>query len=138
MRRGGMLRFIKRQFISNTMSNAINWFEIPTSDMDRAISFYSAILNTELNTSQMGEYKMAFFPAEGVGGALVQGEGFTPSTNGVVPYLNGGNDLQEILSRVEAAGGTVILPKTQITEEIGYMAYFTDSEGNKIGLHSRS
>lgn len=119
------------------MSNAINWFEIPASDIDRAVTFYSSILAAELQKNEMGGYNMAFFPADGVSGALVQGDGYVPSETGIVPYLNGGDDLSEILSRVESAGGTVILPKTKISDDIGYMAFFKDSEGNKVGLHSR-
>jgi len=120
------------------MSNAINWFEIPATDMERAVNFYSAILDAEMQRNEMGGYTMAFFPSEGVSGALVQGAGYIPSETGIVPYLNGGDDLTTILSRVESAGGTIVLPKTKITDEIGYMAFFKDSEGNKIGLHSRS
>ncbi len=123
------------------MANTINWFEIPASDFERAKKFYSTILNAEeLQTSEMMGIKMAFFPmeGEGVGGALCSGEGYTPSTGGTVPYLNGGKDLTTVLNRVETAGGKVIMPKTKITDEIGYMAFFFDTEGNRIGLHSQN
>lgn len=121
------------------MKNAINWFEIPATDFDRAVKFYSAILDTELYTTQMGGYNMAFLPMEekGVGGAIVSGDGCEPSQTGTLVYLNAGNDLTDILSRVEPNGGSVVLPKTLITEDIGYMAAFIDSEGGKVALHSQ-
>jgi len=73
---------------------------------------------------------------KGVGGAIIHGDGFVPSQEGTVVYLNGGSDLSNVLDRVEDAEGSVVLPKTHITPEVGYIAYFIDSEGNKVGLHS--
>ena len=120
------------------MKNAVNWFEIPANDIDRAVKFYSTVLNTELQQQQMMGTKMAFFTndTDGVGGSICSGEGYTPSASGSKIYLNGGEDLSEPLSRVEAAGGKVVLPKTKITDEIGYMATFIDSEGNSVSFHS--
>ena len=120
------------------MKNAVNWFEIPANDIDRAVKFYSKVLNTELQLQEMLGTKMAFFTneAEGVGGSICSGEGYTPSANGAKIYLNGGEDLSGPLSRVEAAGGKVVLPKTKITDEIGYMATFIDTEGNSVSFHS--
>ncbi len=82
---------------------------------------------------------MALFPAdqEEVGGALCMHEGFyKPSSEGTLVYLNGGEDLSEPLSRVEAAGGRVVMEKKQTNEEIGYMAIFVDTEGNRVAFHS--
>jgi predicted enzyme related to lactoylglutathione lyase len=120
------------------MKNAINWFEIPAVDFARSVKFYSAILSTEMPQMEMGGCMMAFFPCdrETVGGAVVSGNGYKPSAEGSIVYLNGGDDLSEVLSRVEAAGGKVLLPKTLIREDIGYWAFFLDTEGNKVGLHS--
>ena len=120
------------------MKNAVNWFEIPANDIDRAVKFYSTVLNTELQQQEMMGTKMAFFTndTDGVGGSICSGDGYTPSASGAKIYLNGGEDLSEPLSRVEAAGGKVVLPKTKITDEIGYMATFIDSEGNSVSLHS--
>ncbi len=120
------------------MQNAINWFEIPVSDMPRACRFYGAILDTSLNASPMCGGQVATLPyADGaVGGSLFQHADLTPSTQGAVVYLNGGDDLSAILDRVIDAGGSVALPKTAITPAIGYMALFIDSEGNRVGLHS--
>jgi predicted enzyme related to lactoylglutathione lyase len=121
------------------MANAINWFEIPADDFDRAKDFYSTVLDAELAAQEMMGTKMAFLPTEGegaVGGAICAGEMHKPSSAGAVLYLNGGEDLSAPLSRVEAAGGKVVMPKTKISDEIGYMAFFTDTEGNKVAFHS--
>lgn len=120
------------------MANAINWFEIPASNFSRAKDFYASIFESELHIQEVMETKMAFFNATdgGVGGAVCYGKNHTPSANGTIPYLNGGMDLSPILSRVENAGGTVVVPKTKISDEIGYFAFFMDTEGNKIALHS--
>lgn len=122
------------------MSSAINWFEIPAADFARAKKFYSTIMDGELPEMEMGGFMMAFFPADntGVGGAIVSGEGCVPSDKGSLIYLNGGDDLNTVLSRVEDAGGKVIMPKTAIGNDYGYCAIFTDSEGNRMGLHSMS
>jgi predicted enzyme related to lactoylglutathione lyase len=119
------------------MANALNWFEIPASDIERAIKFYNTILDTELVPMEAGDgFPMGMFPAEdGVSGAVIQGEGYVPSTAGSVVYLNGGDDLQVVLDRVEAAGGKPTTPKIDIGEN-GFVAFFEDSEGNRVGLHS--
>jgi hypothetical protein len=122
------------------MANVINWFEIPATDIDRAVEFYKNVLGGEFHQEEMYGIKMAFFPMEdqmqGVGGAICSGEGYKPSLDGTRVYLNGGEDLAKPLSKVEAAGGKVVMPKTKINDEIGYMAFFIDSEGNNVAFHS--
>ena len=124
------------------MDNAISWFEIPATDLDRATTFYEAILSTELIPLDMGDdMRMRMFPVsspEAVGGAIVYSPDLLkPSgTDGVMIYLNANPDLSVVLSKVEAAGGQIALPKTVITEEFGYMGILIDTEGNRIGLHS--
>ncbi len=122
------------------MGNAINWFEIPAEDFSRAIKFYSEVLQVEMPVQKMMGIEMAFFPMDpgdrSVGGAVVYGEEYQPGRNGVLIYLNGGEDLDDPLSRVEKAGGKIVTPKTLINEEIGYFAIFWDSEGNRVALHS--
>lgn len=120
------------------MANAINWFEIPATNMGRAKAFYSEVFSTEMTEQEILGVKMAFFNAtdNGVSGALCVGEGYEPSTKGTLPYLNGGEDLGQYLDRIPAAGGEVIMPKTKVSEEVGYVAMFLDTEGNKIALHS--
>ena len=120
------------------MENLISWFEIPVNDMARAKKFYSDILGIEITEQDMFGTLMGFFPFDdkSVSGALVKGDDYIPSSNGVLVYLNGGKDLNDILNKVTAAGGNVIMPKTLITEEYGYLGMFIDSEGNKLAVHS--
>ena len=66
-------------------------------------------------------------------GAIVKDE-LKPSKDGVLIYLNGGMDLTTILDKVGDAGGIVVLPKTQISPEIGFMAKFEDTEGNLLAI----
>ncbi|MEZ5016717.1 MAG: VOC family protein [Flavipsychrobacter sp.] len=121
------------------MSNAINWFELPAVNLERAIKFYSAVLNIEMQKMEMNGDTLAFFPTKdnGVGGCLLQSENAKPSKDGALVYLNGGEDLSTPLSKIESAGGTVIMPKTAIGEN-GFIAMFNDTEGNKVALHSMS
>jgi predicted enzyme related to lactoylglutathione lyase len=124
------------------MLHAISWFEIPSTDLDRATRFYESIFGVTLMPMDLAQIKMRMFPIDnpesGIGGAVVYAEGFyKPSpTDGPLIYLNGNPDVQHILDRVEAAGGSIAVPKTEISPEYGYMAVFIDTEGNRIGLHS--
>jgi uncharacterized protein len=123
------------------MKNAISWFEIPATDLSRATKFYETIFGITLNVLDLPNIKMRMFPLEdmmGVGGAVVDSGGFhKPSlTDGPLIYLNGNPDLQHVLNKVEAAGGKIMVPKTEISPEYGNMAVIIDTEGNRIGLHS--
>jgi uncharacterized protein len=118
------------------MNNAINWFEIPTQDFDRAVAFYTVLTGQELHREVFYGIPNAFLPAdrEGVGGALIHDPNVKPAENGSVVYLNAGSDIDAMLARVEAAGGQVITPKTSIAPQ-GFIAFIRDTEGNKVGLH---
>jgi len=121
------------------LKSAINWFEIPATDFDRAVRFYGEIYDFEMPTQDMGHIKMGFFQHEhgvGIGGAVAHGEGYTPSVDGTKIYLNGGADLNNVLGRVTTAGGTVVMQKTEISPDIGYFAIIDDTEGNRVCLHS--
>jgi uncharacterized protein len=124
------------------MKSAISWFEIPANDLERAQNFYEAIFGIQMIPMEMDHFKMRMFPIdnpmEGTGGALVHVIDFykTSATDGVLIYLNANPDVQIILDKVEKAGGKIVVPKTQIGAEYGYMGVFIDSEGNRIGLHS--
>ena len=123
-----------------TKENSINWFEIPVTDISRAKSFYENIFGIEMPQQEMMGMKMVFFPAEGmngkVSGSLVEGPMHKPSVDGARLYLNGNPDLDIALAKVAPAGGKVVMPKTKISDEIGFMAFFIDLEGNTMALHS--
>jgi len=123
-------------------NNAISWFEIGTSDLNRATKFYETIFGVTLTPLDLDNIKMRMFPLVDmmtqVGGAIVYSGGFhkPSSTDGPLLYLNGNPDVQNVLDKVEAAGGKIMVPKTMISPEYGFMAVILDTEGNRIGLHS--
>jgi len=122
-------------------TNSLNWFEIPALDITRAKKFYETIFNISMmDMPEMMGMKMAGFPAEmGSGkanGALAQSPMHKPSQDGVVIYLNANPDIDAVINRIEGAGGKILMPKTAIGKDIGSMAFFADTEGNKLGLHA--
>jgi predicted enzyme related to lactoylglutathione lyase len=124
------------------MKNAISWFQIPVTDFERAVKFYNNILSAEFTQTQAMGAKVALFPLDhendAIGGALYCGTGFVPSVNGTTVLLNAGDDLSIVLSKVEPAGGKIHLPKMAIGNGNGFIAHFIDSEGNRVGLHSKN
>lgn len=118
--------------------HALSWFEIPATDFGRAKAFYEAVLGRPIEPMVMGPITMGFLSSDpgAVGGAIVSGDGATPSMQGTTVYLNGGDDLAPMLARVEKAGGSIAVPKTEIGNDFGFFALFIDTEGNKVGLHS--
>ncbi len=124
-----------------TFRHAISWFEIPTIDIDRAQRFYEDIFDIQMQKMDLPNIKMRLFPIDdpmNIGGALSYNESFykPSSTEGPLIYLNGNPDVQQVIEKVEAAGGKVLVPKTMISPDHGFMAVFLDTEGNRIGLHS--
>jgi uncharacterized protein len=122
------------------MNHVITWFELPVNDFERAKKFYNEIFGWNINEAMIAGFQMGFFPMEegAITGALVYGENYTPSSDGALVYFHAGDDLTEILNKVEPSGGKVLIPKTPITPEIGFFAIFIDSEGNRVALHSRN
>lgn len=120
--------------------NPVNWFEIPTTDLERAKEFYESVLQTELALNEMGPLKMAWFPmdheAAGATGTLVQNENYTPSYAGTLVYFSV-EDIEATLARIESSSGKILNPKTSIGEH-GFVAHFEDCEGNRVALHSRT
>jgi predicted enzyme related to lactoylglutathione lyase len=122
--------------------NAISWFEIPAIDLDRAQKFYETIFDIQMIPLDTPNFQMRMFPLEdmanGIGGAISKAEGFyKPSaSDGTLIYLNANPDVQNVVDKIEAAGGKIVVPKTQISPEYGYMAVFIDTEGNRVALHS--
>jgi uncharacterized protein len=125
-----------------TMKHAISWFELPATDLDRAQKFYETILDIRMIPLDSPQIRMRMFPVEdpmtGIGGALALAPKFYKSsaTDGPIVYLNANPDVQQVLDKVEAAGGKIIVPKTEISPEHGHMALFIDTEGNRVALHS--
>jgi predicted enzyme related to lactoylglutathione lyase len=115
------------------------WFEVPARDLDRATRFYEAVLGARLLRGQMGPMAMAVFPHEKLqaSGALVRADGYEPAAQGTVVYLNL-DDIRPALARVKGAGGSVLLPLTPLPDEAGVFAQIEDSEGNRVGLFSRT
>ena len=120
----------------NDMNNLISIVEISVTDFARAVKFYQTVLGIAIE--EMDGNQMGVLPNdEGtVNVVLVKGNDYKPTTDGAVLYLNAGNDLQPMLDKVAQNGGQVIVPKTEISPEMGYFALFIDTEGNKLGLHS--
>ncbi len=118
-------------------SSIVRWFEIPVGDLQRARSFYESIFEMTLQVLEINDdLRMALFPG-GQSGALLHAPDFYKAgTEGPLLYLDADPDLNDVLERVEGAGGAVLVPKTQISEERGYMGIFRDTEGNRIGLMS--
>jgi uncharacterized protein len=119
------------------MRDAVSWFELPATELERAVAFYSTILGTRLGEiAEADDRRFAMFPAEdGVSGAVVQGEGYVPSEEGALIFLNAGELLQPVVDRVEAAGGRVLLPRMDMGDW-GVAAFIVDTEGNRVALHA--
>jgi predicted enzyme related to lactoylglutathione lyase len=120
------------------MKSYISMFEIPATDISRAIKFYQALLDIKIEKMDVEGMQMGILPYEGqmVTGVIVKADGYKPSADGVTMYLNAGENLQVVLDRVEKNGGQIIIPKTAHADGSGYFAIFLDSEGNRMALNS--
>ncbi len=122
-------------------TNPIAWVEIPVNDMARAKKFYETVFNYKIELVNFGGLEMGWFPnageAHGATGTLIRQESYIPSHQGTLVYFHS-EDVQNELLRIEEAGGKIIQPKTQISEEHGYMGVFEDTEGNRVALYSQS
>ncbi len=121
--------------------NVINWFEIPVTDMDRAKTFYEAVLDLELKLIDLGDIKMAWFPSmdqtnDEAAGTLMQADEYIPSHEGTMVYFSVA-DIEATLGRAVVNGGKVLHPKKGIGE-FGFVGHFEDTEGNRVALHSRT
>ena len=123
-----------------TPRNAIDWFEIPVRNMDRAAAFYETLLGTTIRRETIGPNALGVFTydgEQGVGGCLLAGEHVTaPSLDGSLVYLNAGPSLDVVVARVEAAGGRVLVPKVTLPGDMGCFVHIADTEGNRVGLHA--
>jgi uncharacterized protein len=123
------------------MKHAINWFDIPVTDMARAMKFYEAMSGGKLRREAMGApgEEMAFFELdsqEAVGGALVSGSHAKPAQHGTMVYLNAAPSIDVWIDRAQKAGAKIMTPKTALPPGMGYIALFVDTEGNRVGLHA--
>ena len=117
----------------------VSWFEIPSLNFEESVIFYNYIFDIEMEQNVTESNSMAFFPVKnGIGGAIISGVGSIPSDVGPLIYLNAGNDLNDVLNKVESGGGRVIMKKTLISEDAGFFAIFIDCQGNKLALHSNN
>lgn len=125
--------------MTTTKTNALNWFEIYVADFDRAKRFYETVLGEPLQPVDMPGGKMAMFqcdPQNGVGGAITHKDGCTPGgSGGTMVYLNVEGKLDDVLGRVQAAGGKVVRERMPIPPH-GFIGFVQDTEGNNVGLHS--
>jgi len=110
---------------------------IPTIDFERARRFWGAILGQDLARREGGPFPMAYLPdsSGGIRGHLFQLDGFSPSCQGAILYLNLGLAIDEVLDRVVRGGGRVVHPHTSLGPGKGRWALFLDSEGNRLALH---
>ncbi|HED33145.1 MAG TPA: VOC family protein [Gammaproteobacteria bacterium] len=119
------------------LKNAINWFEIPVNNYERAIDFYETVLDIQLKREKMEDVDFAIFPADetAIAGALIKADFQKPDKQGCLVYLNAEGMMDEAIQRAKQKGGDVYMGKTSIGEN-GYIPHISDSEGNKIALHS--
>ncbi|MBB5410767.1 MULTISPECIES: VOC family protein [unclassified Paraburkholderia] len=124
----------------SALPKLVAWFEIPSVDFDRAVRFYEAALDAPLNRQEIGGQPIAVFSYEepATGGAIVHNPSMTPGVDGITVYLNALPTVDAALARIERAGGKTDGPVIKLPQDIGYIAFFTDTEGNRLGLHSRT
>jgi predicted enzyme related to lactoylglutathione lyase len=121
------------------MANTIVWADIPVIDLDRARAFYSAVLQADIPLMP-GMEGVAFLPgdpqSDEVTGDLVKSENAEPGAGGVTIYLDSKGDPEGMIERAVAAGGQVAMPVSDMGEMVGFIGFFIDSEGNRIGVHA--
>jgi uncharacterized protein len=125
------------------MQHAIDWFEIPVLDMNRAMKFYQTMSGNKLRREPFGApgEELAVFEGSGEGcvqGALLLRKGAQPGTAGTLVYLNAAPSIDAWLGRVAAAGGSIPLPKMALPDGMGFIAHIMDTEGNRVGLHTEA
>jgi predicted enzyme related to lactoylglutathione lyase len=118
------------------LPNPVLYFEIPVTDMDRAIAFYQAVFGYDFTRETIDGYDMALFPfsegGPGATGALAKGDVYVPSLVGPIIYFRV-ETIDPVLTRAQAQGGEILYPKKDIGP-LGFVAEIKDSEGNRIAL----
>lgn len=122
------------------MKNAISWFEIPSTELNKAQAFYEVVLECKMRREPMGPSQGAVFPydaEEGVGGAILAGPTApAPASGGTLIYLDASPSLDAALARAVKAGGKIALPRQALPPGLGFFAHITDLDGNRVGLHA--
>lgn len=135
---GGVSGCASTRPVEGVVKNPVRYFEIPVSDMDRAMRFYASVFGADFERTQIDGNDMALFPfdakASGITGALAKGDSYVPGRQGVRVYFSVA-DIDATLAAARTAGGRVLYPKTSIGE-LGWVAEFEDSEGNCIAIHA--
>jgi predicted enzyme related to lactoylglutathione lyase len=119
------------------MHTKINWFEIPSADFSRATRFYETVFDTRLKIEAGSPFQMGIFTdaSDQANGCVIHGEEFVPGGNGPIIYLDCPCPIEQLLARIESADGKVNMGKTELPNGMGYIAHFTDTEGNRLALH---
>lgn len=122
-------------------TTALNWFEIPVRDLDRAQAFYEQVIGRPMRREAAGpDTTLAVFdyaPGSGTGGCLYAGaHGPAPSLDGALVYLNAEPSLDAAAARALAAGGRIATPRVDLPDGMGAFVHIVDSEGNRVGLHA--
>jgi uncharacterized protein len=122
---------------TNADNSMVAWFEIPAREFERTVGFYETLFAAPLRREQLGGPRMAVFPyaRPGVGGAVIEAGALTPGGYGTLVYLNCHGKLDEVIGRVEPAGGRLAGPKVALPPGMGSFVHVLDPEGNRIGLH---
>ena len=121
------------------MVNAIQNFQIPVVNFERALKFYNKILGYQLQVMETPEFKLGIFKfdnSSGVGGSIIESKELKPSKTGTMVYLHTGTDMETILSRVNKYGGNIFMEKNQLGPKMGFYSIIEDTEGNRVGLYS--
>ena len=125
-------------YAENIMHTKINWFEIPSADFKRATAFYERLFDTALKIEQTGPVKMGIFnDASGEScGCVAQSEHYLPGKDGTVIYLDAMPSIDQVIARIEPAGGKIQMGKMALPDGLGFIAHFVDTEGNRLALHA--
>jgi uncharacterized protein len=123
-------------------ANTLCWTDIPVTNIDRAITFYSAVLGNEVSKLSEQGFEYGLLPHEEQNasgclsfGADSAGSENKPSQNGPLIYLSVEGRLDDAVKAVTSNGGKIVQERHQIGPH-GFRAVIVDSEGNRIALHS--
>jgi predicted enzyme related to lactoylglutathione lyase len=127
----------KEMSTQTAVKNNVVWFEIPSSDFNRAVTFYETIFGQELNRGDFMDTPTAVFAYDkpAVSGCIVKEDAVRPGSSGSVVYLNADGIFDDVLARVPKAGGKVV-SVIDLPPGMGRAARIIDSEGNQVGLHT--